>query len=165
MIYLYNRNLPGLFIVSDQCTLVPRYSFDSGVFKIRPEPTRFIKVPLIKKLTSGGGAALPEDYTYIVSEGEPVFPGTFALDTREADILDYSGFLHFSIWIIEPRQMFIDNDNVIVQMTDGRIFAGVAKILTDRELIIRNHEGMNCEVLDFNKIRFIGRLVKGINVL
>ncbi|TGA99436.1 hypothetical protein E4665_03665 [Sporolactobacillus shoreae] len=137
------------------------------VLKIRPEPTRSVKVPLLTELDEG---SIPSDssadthyYPYTIKDGEHVFPRTFAFETCGANIIDFIGAAHFSLWIIEQRRLFLNGDRVIVQMEDGRIFAGKAKILTYSSLIIRNNEGINCEVVDFSKVRFLGRLVREIN--
>ncbi|WP_353948099.1 hypothetical protein ABNN70_13630 [Sporolactobacillus sp. Y61] len=104
-------------------------------------------------------------YSCPVGKGEQVYPGTFALDTCGANIIDYIGQSHFPVWIIEPRRMFIDNDRIVALMQDGRLFTGKSKLLTSDNLIIRNNKNINCEVIDFHKVCFMGRLIKGIYLL
>ncbi|WP_100488765.1 hypothetical protein [Sporolactobacillus pectinivorans] len=125
-----------------------------------------MKVPVLTQLDEESVSDLSTGknfYPYIVKDGEHVFPKTFAFETCGANIIDFIGVAPFSLWIVEQRRLFLNGDRVIVQMEDGRIFAGKSKILTHSSLIIRNTEGINCEVLDFSKVRFIGRFVKGLN--
>lgn len=90
-------------------------------------------------------------------------PGTIAFRTAGANILDFIGAYAFPVWIIEQRQIFVDGDQVVVEMNDGRIFAGKSRILTAHTLILRDNQEINHEVVEFSKILFIGRLVCGMN--
>jgi hypothetical protein len=140
------------------------------VFKIQLEPTRTVRLPFITDLKFDqliqSKAVNDHDdyYPYTIREGEHIFPKTFALDSVNVAIVDYIGIKSFPIWVVEPRQMFIEGDRVIVQTTDRRLFAGKSKLLTSHSIILRNSKDVNCEVIDFADIHFIGRFARGISI-
>ncbi|WP_143128444.1 hypothetical protein [Sporolactobacillus nakayamae] len=140
------------------------------VFKIQLEPTRIVKLPIITDLKFDqliqSEAVNDHDdyYPYTIREGEHIFPKTFALDSLDVAICDYIGIKSYPIWVVEPRQMFIEGDRVILQTTDRRLFAGKSKLLTNHSLILRNNKDVNCEVIDFADIHFIGRFARGISI-
>lgn len=140
------------------------------VFKIQLEPTRIVRLPFVTDLKCD--QLIPSKindrnhfYPYAIHDNERIFSGTFALNNRDVALVDYIGIKNFNIWIIEPRRMFIEGDRVIVQMNDRRLFAGKSKLLTDRSLILRDNEDINCDVLDFADVLFIGRFARGISTL
>ncbi|MCO7175999.1 hypothetical protein ACFP7A_01450 [Sporolactobacillus kofuensis] len=139
-----------------------------GVLKIQLEPTRVVQLPFIADLK---GALINTEncnhdnyYPYTIHSGDHLFSRTFALDSLNVDITDYLGIRHFPVWIIEQRNLFIEGDRVVIQTTDHRLFAGKSKLLSSTSLILRNHEDVNCEVLDFSSIHFIGRFARGISM-
>jgi hypothetical protein len=149
---------------------IKHVNYDLGVFKIQLEPTRVVRLPFVTNLKQGqliqdGSKNRDSLYPYTVHEGEHVFPKTFALDSLNVNITDFIGIKHFPVWIIEPRNLFIEGDRVIIQTIDHRLFAGKSKLLTNQSLILRNNEDVNCEVLDFSSIHFIGRFARGISMI
>jgi hypothetical protein len=135
------------------------------VFTIRIEPIHFIEVPYVTDLTQinrGKAARSGRFYSYPLHGTQRTVPGTIAFNTAGANIIDFIGAFAYPVWIIEQRQVFIDGDRVVVQMDDGRIFAGKSRILTAHTLILRDTQDINREVVDFSKIRFLGRLVRGM---
>lgn len=138
------------------------------VFNIQLEPTRIVRLPYVTDL-KGGQWISPHVvnqnhyFPYAIHEKEHVFPKTFALYILNIDLVDFIDIRHFSIWIIEPRAMFLEGDRIIVQTIDQRLFAGKSKLLTGKSLMLRNDEDVNCEVIDFVNIHFIGRIARGIS--
>lgn len=95
--------------------------------------------------------------------GRKPVPGTLAFCTAGANIIDFIGVHAFPLWIIEQRKIYTDGDRMVVQMDDGRIFVGISRILTAQTLILRDHRGINRQVIEFAKVVFMGRLVCGMN--
>ncbi|MCO7124744.1 hypothetical protein NIE88_03005 [Sporolactobacillus shoreicorticis] len=140
------------------------------VFKIKLEPTRIVRLPFVTDLK--WDQLIPQKindynhfYSYAIHDNERIFPETFALNNRDIAIVDYIGIKNFNIWIVEPRRMFVEGDRIIIQMKDRRLFAGKSKLLTDHSLILRDNEDINCDVLDFADVHFIGRFARGISTL
>lgn len=52
---------------------------------------------------------------------------------------------------------------MVVRMDDGRIFVGLSRILNAQTLILRDHRGINRQVVEFAKVVFMGRLICGMN--
>ncbi|GAY75068.1 hypothetical protein NBRC111894_622 [Sporolactobacillus inulinus] len=132
------------------------------------EPSRIVKLPYINSLREDQlikSKVITQNhfYSYTIKANETVYPKTFALSSN-VPIIDYIGIKCFSVWIIEPRRIFLDGDHVIAQTKNHRLYTGKSKLLTSHSLILRNNDDINCGVLDFADLHFIGRFARGIGM-
>ncbi|WP_010630377.1 hypothetical protein [Sporolactobacillus vineae] len=136
------------------------------VFTITSKPIHFVEIPFIEDLTQihqYNQTLTVTLHDYPMDPGRKPVPGTLAFRTAGANIIDFVGVQAFPVWIIEQRKIYADGDRIVVRMNDGRIFAGISRLLTPQTLILRDCRGINREVIEFSNVGFMGRLVCGMN--